>query len=71
MNSAEWCRLYLAAISETDASKIPTRIQDAEVAMFSQIANLTENSDLNRERDAIANAFAILRALERVSLRYR
>jgi hypothetical protein len=41
MNSAEWCRLYLAAISETGSSKIHTRIQDAELAMFLQIENLT------------------------------
>jgi hypothetical protein len=71
MNSAEWYRLYLAAIAETDSSRIRARIQDAEAAMFLQVESLAEDSDLNGERDKIAKAFASLRALERTSLRYR
>jgi hypothetical protein len=65
MIQAEWRRLYLAALAETDSAKVNTRIQEAETAMFSQIENLAEYSHLDFERESIANAFAALRALQR------
>jgi hypothetical protein len=65
MIQAEWRRLYLAALAETDSTKVSIRIQEAETAMFLQIENLAEHSHLDYERESIANAFAALRALQR------
>jgi pyruvate/2-oxoacid:ferredoxin oxidoreductase alpha subunit len=65
MIQAEWRRLYLVALAETDSAKIASRIQEAETAMFLQIENLAEYSHLESERESIASAFAALRALQR------
>jgi hypothetical protein len=65
MIQAEWRRLYLAALAETDSAKVSTRIQEAETSMFLQIENLAEYAHLDSERESIANAFAALRALQR------
>ncbi len=69
MNQSDWYSVYTAALLEPNPTKLPTRIHDAETAIFSRIQTLAEDADSIRERETIAAALSNLRALQRNMLR--
>jgi hypothetical protein len=71
LNQAEWYALYCDALLEHDPVKLCTRIQMAEVAIFSRIQDLVQDPDSSHEREIIANALSALRALQRDLQRYQ
>jgi len=71
MNQAEWYTLYCDALLEHNPIKLRTRIEVAEIAIFSRIQDLVQDPDSNHEREIIANALSALHALQRNLLRYR
>lgn len=70
MTHSDWYRLYTAALLELDTAKLPTRIREAETAIFLRVQSLVEDPDSSREREAIADALSSLLALQRNVLRY-
>jgi len=56
-------------VFERDLSKLRTRINEAETAIFSRIQDLAEDPDSNCERETIANALSSLGALQKNLLR--
>ena len=70
MNQAEWTRIYRAALLECDLAKLPTRIREAETAIFTRIRDLAEDSDSCHERELISDALFGLRTLQRPLQRY-
>ncbi len=71
MNQAEWYASYCDALLEYDPIKLRTRIQVAEIAIFSRILDLVQDPDSSHEREIIANALSALRALKRNLQRYQ
>ena len=71
MNQAEWYALYCDALLEHDPVKLHTRIQMAEIAIFSRIQDLVQDPDSSHEREIIANALSALRVLQRNLQRYQ
>ena len=71
MNQAEWYALYCDALLEHDPIKLRTRIQIAEIAIFSRIQDLVQDPDSSHEREIIANALSALRVLQRNLQRYQ
>ena len=60
-----WRGLYKAALFETDASKIPSRIEEARRALAFRSRELFETSpNYDGETEAIETAFYALQALE-------
>lgn len=60
-----WRGLYKAALFETDASKIPLRIEEARRALALRSRELFETSpNYDGETEAIETALYALRALE-------
>ncbi|MFZ0941456.1 MAG: hypothetical protein WB523_09320 [Candidatus Sulfotelmatobacter sp.] len=60
-----WPGLYKAALFETDASKIPSRIEEARRALVFRSRELFETSpNYDGEGEAIENALYALQALE-------
>ena len=70
MNRTEWTRIYRAALLECDLAKLPTRIREAETAIFTRIRDLAEDSDSCHERELISDALFGLRTLQKPLLRY-
>jgi hypothetical protein len=70
MNQTEWTRIYRAALLECDLAKLPTRIREAETAIFNRIRDLAEDSDSCHERELISDALFGLRTLQRPLQRY-
>jgi hypothetical protein len=70
MNQTEWTRIYRAALMECDLAKLPTRIREAETAIFNRIRDLAEDSDSCHERELISDALFGLRTLQKPLLRY-
>lgn len=70
MNQTEWTRIYRAALLECDLAKLPTRIREAETAIFTRIRDLAEDSDSCHERELISDALFGLRTLQKPLLRY-
>jgi hypothetical protein len=70
MNQTEWYRIYTAALLECDLPKLPTRIREAETAIFARIQDLAEDSDSCQERELISDALFSLRTLRKPLLRY-
>jgi hypothetical protein len=66
---ADWQKVYMAAVSETDLKKAYARIREAENAIYSLFPDITDTSDLIREHEIVANALSRLRALEKISVR--
>ena len=64
LKHADWAMLYQSALLETNRSKLPQRILDAETAMFKRKLQLSRdirvNSDLEGERAAINDALLYL-----------
>jgi hypothetical protein len=65
MNHSDWYRIYTAALLELNPAKLPSRIHEAETAIFLRTQNLGEDSDSSRERESIADALASLKSLQR------
>lgn len=64
-----WQALYQAALFETDQSKIPARIAQAEQAIFSRIRELfVTNGDHIEEDQILDDALYALRALRNCTL---
>ena len=60
-----WRALYKAALAETDTSKIPSRIEEARMALVSRSRELFATSpNYEGETEAIENALYALQALE-------
>lgn len=60
-----WRGLYKAALFETDASKMASRIEEARRALVFRSRELFETSpNYDGETEAIENAFYALQALE-------
>ena len=71
MNQAEWYALYCDALLEHDPIKLRSRIQIAEISIFSRIQDLVQDPDCSHEREIIANALSALRVLQRNLNRYQ
>jgi hypothetical protein len=70
MNQAEWYGTYSAALVECNPAKLPTRIRDAETAIFKRFQGLAQDSDSCPEREAISDALFNLRTLQKPLLRH-
>lgn len=70
MNQAEWYRIYAAALLECDCARLPTRIREAETAIFTRIRDLAEDPNSCHERELISDALFGLRTLQKPLLRY-
>jgi hypothetical protein len=61
-----WQRYYEAAILETDRSRLPKLIKDAQAAIDARVEELRDNhGDTPEEQRALADALAGLRVLRR------
>jgi hypothetical protein len=61
----DWRELYKAALSETDTSKVPSRIEEARKALILRSRELFETSFCDDgEPEAIDNALYALQAWE-------
>ncbi len=61
----KWHGLYTAALFETDASKLPGRIEEARKALIVRSRELFKTSpNYDGETEAIENALYALQALE-------
>ena len=69
MNHFDWYTSYTAALLELNPTKHPTRIHEAETAIFARAQRLAEEPDSSRELEAITDALSSLRALQRNILR--
>ena len=60
-----WHGLYRAALSESDANKLPTRIEEARRALADRARELVEGSpDCAGETHSIEDALYVLHAME-------
>jgi hypothetical protein len=60
-----WRELYIAALSETDQKRVPTRIVDAEKAIVARARELfSAGADTIEEDQALDDALYALRALQ-------
>jgi hypothetical protein len=65
MTHSDWYRIYTAALLELNPARLSTRIHEAETAIFLRTQNLGEGPDSYREREAMADALASLKALQK------
>lgn len=66
----EWEKLYRIAVLESDRSKLPERIKDAQAAMLERSRRLADSPEVDgHARDAIARALHILSLLSEVELK--
>jgi hypothetical protein len=65
-NSSDWKQLYMAALFEDDAVKIPQRIAEAEMALAARAVELGEDGSPAREQQAMENATYFLRLLRKI-----
>ncbi len=70
MNQARWYGTYKAALVECDPAKLPTRIREAEIAIYTRIKSLAKGSDPCHERELISGALFGLRTLQKPVLRH-
>jgi hypothetical protein len=60
-----WHGLYKAALSESDANKLPTRIEEARRALIARVRELFEDSTNSvGETHCIEGALYVLHAME-------
>ena len=69
MNQAEWYGIHKAALHECNPAKLPTRFREAEIAIYTRIKSLAEDSDSCREQELISDALFGLRTLQKPLLR--
>jgi hypothetical protein len=62
-----WIEPYRLALMETNAAKMPDRIETAKAAIKSRIEELTRSVDGAAERDALMDALNALRFLTQES----
>jgi hypothetical protein len=68
-SALEWHVLYHAALFETDRSKLPQRIAEAEAAILARVKELfIVNSDHIEEDQILDDALYALRALRNCAL---
>src|SRR4029077_16906921 len=65
MQYSDWQRLYQDALVEIDETKLAERVAAAEGAMLSRLGTIGAGEDSLTERQAIADALAILRVLKK------
>jgi hypothetical protein len=70
MKYPHWQGQYQAAVSESGSPELSQKIQAAEQAIFDRLQKLTEDPAHRTERQAIADALAILRKLQRDKLSF-
>jgi hypothetical protein len=70
MNHSDWYSVYTTALLEIDPAKLPTRIHEAQTAIFLRLQNLSEDSESCHERETIAYALSSLNTLQRSPQRY-
>ena len=61
----EWQRFYLAAMSETDLTKLAEKLHEAEAAIFERFRNLSADTDNQAELIALDDATLRLHVLKR------
>jgi hypothetical protein len=65
-----WQAPLQEAILEFDPEKLPPKVQKVEAVVFKRLQELSSDSDHHGERQAIADAFSILRVLKKEKLSY-
>ena len=65
-----WQREFEAALREGDPQSLRQRVDAAESALFLRLQALAESAEGDKERQAIAEAIATLRAIQREKLGY-
>jgi hypothetical protein len=60
-----WALAYRAALLELNLGKLPARVEEAYQAVRQRMAELSEESSLHAEKQALADALQNLRLLER------
>jgi hypothetical protein len=64
----DWQRPVQEALVEVDKEKLKSRVGAAETAIFHRLQAISSSSDHSAERQAIADALALIRALKRDAL---
>jgi len=65
VNHSDWYSMYTSALLEPDPAKLPTRIHEAQTAIFLRLQDLCEDSESSHERETIAYALSSLNTLQR------
>lgn len=66
---SDWQTLYVAAMMEADKGMLPTRVNEAEAAIFSRLQELSSVKTCE-ERTALDDAIRVLRVLKREQLNF-
>jgi hypothetical protein len=66
----QWQGPYRAALSDSGSPELPAKIQAAEHAIYERSQILAHDSGHQAERQAIADALAVLRSLQRDKLSF-
>ena len=64
----DWERPVQEALVEVDKEKLKSRMGAAETAIFNRLQAISGSSDHSPERQAIADALALIRVLKRDAL---
>ena len=64
----DWQRPVQEALVEVDKEKLKSRMGAAETAIFNRLQAISGSSDHSPERQAIADALALIRVLKRDAL---
>jgi len=62
-----WRELYRAAVAETDNTRVPLRISEAEHAALSRVRELFYRAGNRQEKDDLREALCTLRAFRSAS----
>ena len=63
-----WQKAYKAAALESDNSRLPQRIQTAEVTLLSRLTELTNRAEDRVEMNALKQAMNAIRTMKRKRL---
>jgi len=63
-----WQKAYKAAALESDTSRLPQRIQTAEVTLLSRLTELTNRAEDRIEMNALKQAMNAIRTMKRKRL---
>jgi hypothetical protein len=67
-SASDWQTLYLAAMMETDNTKLFPKLNEAEAAIFNRLQALSTAKNCQEERTALEDAIRGLRVLKRDQL---
>jgi hypothetical protein len=67
-SASDWQTLYLAAMMETDNTKLFPKLNEAEAAIFNRLQALSTAKNCQEERTALDDAIRSLRVLKRDQL---